>query len=93
MDEDCFQRESESDTDSVLEVEAGRPHHTCRLVLVSRGDVDPLDSHVQRFRRVRQVVQRERGIQRRQVEAAAESIRRLADRVGPHNGDEIPREI
>ena len=92
-DEDCFQRESESDTDSVLEVEVGRPHHTRRLVLVSRRDVDPLDSHVQRFRRVRHAVQRERGIQRRQVEAAAESIRRLAHRVGPLNGDEIPREI
>ena len=35
----------------------------------------------------------ERGVGQRQVEVAAESIRRLASRVGPTSGEGIPREI
>ena len=51
------------------------------------------DSHERRFMRVRQAVRRERGVGQRQVEVAAESIRRLASRVGPTSGEGIPREI
>ena len=47
---------------------------------------NPPDSHEHRFRRVRQAMQRERGALERQVEVAAEPIRRLATRVGPFDG-------
>ena len=54
---------------------------------------NPPVSHERRFRRVRQAMQRDCGALERQVEVAAESIRRLARRVGPVDGMEIPREV
>ena len=41
------------------------------------GAEDPLDSHQQRFWRIKQAMQRERGVDEMQVEAAAESINRV----------------
>ena len=59
----------------------------------SEGAKTPLDSHQQRFRRVRQAMRGERGVGERQVEAAVESIRRLASRVVFIKGEDIPRAI
>ena len=52
-------------------------------------EANVLDSHDQRFVRVRQSMQHER----RCVRVAADSIRMLAERVGPVNTEEIPRAI
>ena len=54
----------------------------------------PQDSHQQRFRRVRAAMQEERQhATHRQAQVAAESIRLLAERIGPWQGGEIPRAI
>ena len=62
-----------------------------RLRLVWNAQHEP-DSHVERFRRVRQAMQQERRAQARTVDAASEFIRRLVERVGPIE-DGVPREI
>ena len=97
-----------SDTESVIDEMNRVPTHQPRLRLQWRespshnatptintiaGAEDPLDSHQQRFRRVRQAMRRERGVGERQVEVAAESIRRLASRVVFIEGEDIPRAI
>ena len=54
----------------------------------------PQDSHEQRFRRVRAAMQEERQhATHRQAQVAAESIRLLAERIGPWQEGEIPRAI
>ena len=63
-----------------------------RLVLVSQNvpvtaaameQEPPADSHERQFRQVTQAMRMDRGVGQRQVEAAAQSIRRLARRVVP----------
>ena len=94
----AIESESDSSTEEVP-VPRRRPF---RLVLVSQNvpvtaaameQEPPPDSHERRFRRVRQAMRMDRGVGQRQVEAAAQSIRRLASRVGPVIGEGIQREI
>ena len=73
--------------DVTQEQGAGRDRQRRRLVLTS-SQVVP-DSHDRRFRHVRQAMQCER----RDVRSAAESIRLLAERVGPVHTEDIPMEI
>ena len=88
-----------SDTTSVeFQNPEARRRARRRLILTSHNQ--PLaeeipDSHDRRFALVREAMQRERRATNsvRQVEAAAQSVRMLAGRVGRWNGEDIPREI
>ena len=64
-----------------------------QLSVEEPGEVVPSGSNA-RFMRVRRAMQQERCVERHHtVHVAAESIRLLASRVGPHDSEDIPREI
>ena len=89
-----FHLATDSESDSATEEVPLPRRRPSRLVLVSQNipvTAVAMDEH--RFRRVREAMHMERGVGQRQVEAAAQSIRRLASRVGPMIGEGIPREI
>ena len=93
---------TDSESDSSTEEVPMPRRRPSRLVLVSQNvpvtadameQEPPADGYERRFRRVREEMRMDRGVGQRQVEAAAQSIRRLAGRVGPLIGEGIPREI